>query len=83
MALNTRITVENGKDFNIKADPHRSGYVISFEGGGELPPSLKGHWTSVHTAKAAVDSYISIRGEPDARNRKRKRVPNVQQGRDK
>jgi len=44
----------------LKVMPNKSGphYVIGWEGGGEVPYALTGHWTNMSSAQSAIDTYV-------------------------
>jgi len=49
----------NGKGIKIVQIQNSSLYGVTFADGGELPPELKGRWTSPDLAKKEIDKYIN------------------------
>lgn len=54
------------KDFEVFRVPEGL-YVIKFNAGGEVPDVLKGRWTSMVKAEAAIENYKEIRRQEHAK----------------
>jgi hypothetical protein len=51
------------KEFFVERDKSHGLYVIRYTAGGEVPDTLKGRWTNLHRAEAAIDSHLAMRKE--------------------
>lgn len=51
------------KELVVEQDGEFGLYVIRFTAGGELPDSLKGKWTNIHIAQAAIENYKAMQAK--------------------
>lgn len=49
------------KEFEVRHESTSGLYEIAFNAGGEVPASLKGRWTNLSRAQAAIDNFLVSR----------------------
>lgn len=52
------------KKLLLTRTPGGTTYQIYYEGGGEVPESLRGEWTRADRANSAIDEYLAVRDKP-------------------
>ena len=51
------------KEFVIERNPSSGLYAIKYTAGGEVPDMLKGSWTNLHRAQAAIDNMNALKAK--------------------